>query len=924
MPFGNIFGTKKSVKKQSGFRSPWIIPYFGSGDKSHLASRAAVGLKGINLIELTHLDMPVPPGFIINTDLTRYYLENGGFPDSFESDLCAALKLLENDSGRSFTDPHNPLLLSARNSPTENVPLEKGAIMNLGLNDTAVAGLAAIHKEPRFAWDCYRRLMVEYAVMVQNVPVENLENILTTYMKTQHFGSLRELSAEDWQAVIRKYKGVIERKATAPFPQNRTKQLIQSIEAMISNWKTFQYNARPGFEHKRHGDGPGDLAIIIQSMVYGNHDQNSGTGILFTRHPTNGDRGMSGHFTPNGQGNDFMDPDRTALPLTETQADQSIYDNVETSFDRLHPEIFEQLSTLGQQLEKHYRDMVSVTFCVEKKDLYILQTKRGKRTSVAALKTAIDMVNDGLIGKSEAVARIHPLSLEQLLEPIQEKDNAPILISQGRGVSPGAISGRIVFRSEAAEELSREGFDVILCRRSTNKKDIQAITVAAGLLTTEGGQNSYAAVTARSMGRPCIVNANTLTVDFENETLSTAEYTLKAGDTVTINGDTGEVFLGAIQSVQPDLSGYIQTLSSWADDYRRMKIYANTDSYKTIEASLMNGAEGIGLLKMEFMLRLDDIEPIIWQLALTTDHDKRMQYLSTLEVPLEEAIYDAIKLTGDLPVTIRLLDQPLHKFLPETENNRAIDFLAHQLNGTPANVKQKIKNLNQQSLILGLRGCRIGINFPAFYSTLIKVIFRAVRRADIDGEQSHPIHIVVPFVASMHEIRFIRDIIDRSAELISLEHEGQPLRYLVGTMIEVPRATMRGAEIAEFSDFLSFGTNDLTQLAYGLSIDETRTFLPDYLRQQVFDYDPFNTIDIFGLGEMIHTCMMDARKNKPGIPIGICGNHGGDPQTIDFCEHNGLDYVSCEPHQVPIARLAAAQAALRYDRPNQPPSQDTD
>ncbi len=909
MPFGLFSKAKK--ESQDVFFSPWIVPYTGPANQSHLATRNTVGIKGINLIELASLDMPVPPGFIVNTSLCNHYIKHGEFPEDFEDDLKSAIHFLEKEYGRSFEDPYNPLLLSVRNSPTENLPLDKSTVMNIGLNDTSVAGLSALYQDKKFAWDCYRRLMTEYAISIQNVPAESLEDVLKQYCVDHNLKTPRFLDDEDWQAVIRKYKGVIEKTATEPFPQNTYKQLFNSIEAFIKNWQSYEHQIRNPFDdiHNKNQQG---FALIVQAMVYGNLNDDSGTGIAFTRDPSNGENSLKGYFVRNGQGEDYLNPFRTPRPLTIDDKNRQNMDD--ECFEDIAPKMLKQLEQICKRLERHYRDMLSIKFCVEGDQLFVIESKHGKRTSVAAIKIALDMVNSHMIGRSDAITRINPLSLEQLLKPRLPEQTAELLCT-GVSASSGVVSGRIVFQTEIAEELAREGVNVIYCAEKTTKNELRALHSAAGILTTSGGHNSHAAITSRSMGRPSVVGAKNFDFDGRNRCLKIKDQVIKAGDIITINGHTGEVFKGAVDPIDKQITKHVSTLIEWADEYRRMKIYTNVESMEDIADTINIGAEGIGLLKTEMVFaNLDPINKVkLWSMTLSSNRDERLKYLGKLTTAFEKSFERVLKEIPDQPLTIRLPDKPMHDFLPNLDDTKAIKAIAKETKRSEDDIAEHIKLLKAKNTLVGLRGCRIGINFPQLYAVVIKSMFKSLRKIDQSRTVNEPIQIIIPFVASRHEVRFIREIIDTNAAQAVSEPGARQIPYKVGAMIEIPRAAMRGSEIVEYADFISFGTNDMTELAFGISGDDTQTLMPDYLRRHVFNYDPFSTLDTIGLGEMITLCMRSARTQKPGIKIGLCGDHGGDPRTIDFCEYNGMDFISCAPQHVPIARLAAAQASLKYD-----------
>jgi pyruvate, orthophosphate dikinase len=833
-------------------------------DEPAEGGRDLLGGKGIGLAEMTQLGVPVPAGFTISTDACRAYMASGGeLPEGLESEVDAHIARLEKKTGKRFGDTNDPLLVSVRSGAAVSMPGMMDTILNVGLNDAAVEGLARRTGNERFARDSYRRLIQMYGEIVDHIDAHRFDDALR-----RHEGDL--------PGVIDAFKAIYEEETGRPFPQDAKEQLGRAVRAVFESWDTPRAKA-----YRRHNHIPDDLgtAVNVVQMVFGNKGEQSGTGVAFTRDPSTGEQGLYGEFLADAQGEDVVAGIRTPDP-------------VEAMKERL-PGAFNELVETIRRLEEHYKDMQDIEFTVEDGKLYLLQTRSAKRTAAAALRAAVDMVDEGLITREEAVARIDPGQLDQLLHPRIDPGASYDVAAKGLNASPGAASGGIVFDADTAEERGRGGDAVILVRWETTPDDIHGMIAAQGILTAHGGMTSHAAVVARGMGKPCVAGCEALSVDVDARTASLDGTQLREGDVITIDGGTGEVIVGDVPLIPPEINEDFETVLGWADDLRRLAVRANADTPEDAAKAREFGAQGIGLCRTEHMFMADDRLPVVREMIMAGDEDERRAALDRL-LPHQQSDFEGIfEAMAGLPVTIRLLDPPLHEFLPPLEEAR--DEL----------MRSRIRALHEANPMLGTRGCRLGLQFPEIYEMQVRAIIRAAIAVRERGGDPPLVEIMHPLVAFREELRRLRELTVATAE-----EEGD-LEYLAGTMIELPRACVRADEIAEEADFFSFGTNDLTQTALGFSRDDAEgKFLTHYLQDGVLERNPFETLDQSGVGDLMAIAVERGRRTKPDIKLGICGEHGGEPTSVMFCHRLGLDYVSCSPYRVPLARLAAAQAAL--------------
>ncbi|MCF8468727.1 MAG: pyruvate, phosphate dikinase [Sneathiella sp.] len=885
----------------------WVYS-FGDGKADGTAEmRNLLGGKGANLAEMSNLGLPVPSGFTITTEVCTAYIENDhSYPETLAEQVDAAIREIEASVGGGFGNAEKPLLVSVRSGARASMPGMMDTVLNLGLNDETVKGLEAQSGDKRFAYDSYRRFIQMYSDVVLGVEHYHFEELLEILKEENGYLLDTDLSADDWERLVGQYKEKVAEELGRPFPQDVQDQLWGAIGAVFGSWM----NTR-AVTYRRLHDIPVSwgTAVNVQAMVFGNMGDDSATGVAFTRDPSTGQKIFYGEFLVNAQGEDVVAGIRTPQNLTK----QSRLDagSGMPSMEEVFPEVFAQLVEVYKRLESHYRDMQDIEFTVQQGKLWMLQTRSGKRTAKAALKIAIDMVEEGLIDKNEAVKRIDPASLDQLLHPTLDPNAMREIIARGLPASPGAASGQIVFNSDEAEKMAGEGASVILVRIETSPEDIHGMHAAKGILTSRGGMTSHAAVVARGMGRACVSGAGALNIDYKNQTLSVLGQTYKKGDIITIDGGSGEVMLGAVDMIMPELSGEFGELMSWADEIRRMKVRANAETPLDAETARKFGAEGVGLCRTEHMFF--DAERIISvrQMILAETIDERRAALAKL-LPYQRGDFiDLFRIMAGLPVTIRLLDPPLHEFLPKTDEE--IDDLAKALGADAGKLRHRALQLHEFNPMLGHRGCRLGISFPEIYEMQARAILEAAAEVSKElGETVIP-EIMIPLVATRRELEILKGKIKAVAGAI-LEETGKDIEYLIGTMIELPRAALRAGDIAKDAEFFSFGTNDLTQTTYGISRDDSGSFLEDYVSQGIYETDPFVSLDQEGVGELVEIAVDRGRATRPDIKLGICGEHGGDPASIDFCEKVGLDYVSCSPYRVPIARLAAAQAALGLQR----------
>ncbi|MER9867155.1 pyruvate, phosphate dikinase [Mesorhizobium sp. M0136] len=882
----------------------WVYTFGDGAAEGRAGDRNLLGGKGANLAEMCSLGLPVPPGFTITTEVCNaYYASGHTYPASLEADVAVALDHIGRLTGRRFGDPSKLLLVSVRSGARASMPGMMDTVLNLGLNDETVEALAADSGDPRFAYDSYRRFIQMYSDVVMGLDHEVFEEILEDQKGGLGHELDTELTAIEWQGVIALYKAKVEEELGKPFPQDPHEQLWGAIGAVFSSWM----NNR-AITYRRLHDIPESwgTAVNVQAMVFGNMGDTSATGVAFTRNPSTGEKQLYGEFLVNAQGEDVVAGIRT--PQNITEAARIAAGSDKPSLQKLMPEAFQAFVSISDRLEKHYRDMQDLEFTIERGKLWMLQTRSGKRTAKAALKIAVDMARDGLISKEEAVARIDPASLDQLLHPTIDPKAARDIIGVGLPASPGAATGEIVFSSNDAEEAKTQGRKAILVRIETSPEDIHGMHAAEGILTTRGGMTSHAAVVARGMGKPCVSGAGSLRVDYKAGTLMAMGATFRKGDIITIDGGNGQVLKGAVPMLQPELSGDFAAIMEWADGARRMKVRTNAETPLDARMARSFGAEGIGLCRTEHMFFDGDRIVAMREMILADTEKERRTALAKL-LPMQRSDFlELFEIMAGLPVTIRLLDPPLHEFLPKTEEEVA--EVAAAMNVSPDKLRRRTEALHEFNPMLGHRGCRLAVSYPEIAEMQARAIFEAAVEAGRKAGALVVPEIMVPLVGLAKELEFVKARIDAVAKSV-IEETGVKITYLTGTMIELPRAAIRAHVIAEAAEFFSFGTNDLTQTTFGISRDDAASFLETYRQKGIIEQDPFVSLDIEGVGELVRMAAEKGRATRPDIKLGICGEHGGDPASIHFCEEVGLDYVSCSPYRVPIARLAAAQAAVQ-------------
>jgi pyruvate,orthophosphate dikinase len=881
----------------------WVYR-FGSGTAEGRGDmRNLLGGKGGGLAEMSGLGLPVPPGFTITTEVcTHFYDNDRTYPAELKGEVAAALAAIEQAIGARFGDPTMPLLVSVRSGARASMPGMMDTVLNLGLNDDTVKGLARRSGDERFAYDSYRRFLQMYGQVVLDIEHHHFEALIENHKLEIDAVLDTELGAEDWQAIVAGFKDVVQAETGKPFPQAPQEQLWGAIAAVFGSWM----NARAvTYRRLHHIPAEWGTAVNVQAMVFGNMGEDCATGVAFTRNPSTGDNEFYGEYLVNAQGEDVVAGIRTPQHLTI--AGKKANNSTRPAMEEVMPEVFGDLLKVRGILEDHYRDMQDIEFTVERGKLWMLQTRTGKRTAQAALKIAVALVEEGRIGRDEAIRRIEPDSLDQLLHPMLDPTAKTTVLARGLPASPGAASGKIVFSADEAESAAGRGEAVILVRIETSPEDIHGMHAARGVLTTRGGMTSHAAVVARGMGRPCVAGAGDLRIDYAAGTLAVRNHLIRAGDLITLNGSTGEIILGEVPTLQPRLSGDFATLMGWADSLRKMKVRANAETAVDAKAAREFGAEGIGLSRTEHMFFEADRIGAMREMIMADEEQGRRAALEKL-LPMQRSDFTEIfRIMKGLPVTIRLLDPPLHEFLPKTEAEFA--ELAELTGKTVAEVRHRSHALHESNPMLGHRGCRLGITYPEIYETQAVAIFEAAAAVMKEtGEAVEP-EIMVPLIATRRELDILKEIVDRVAGEV-MQKAGVTIPYLVGTMIELPRAALLAGEIAESAEFFSFGTNDLTQTVFGISRDDAASFIGAYQKAGIFAQDPFVSLDIAGVGEMVKIAAERGRATRPDIKLGICGEHGGDPASIHFCREVGLDYVSCSPYRVPIARLAAAQAEL--------------
>jgi pyruvate,orthophosphate dikinase len=884
----------------------WVYR-FGSGTAEGSAEmRNLLGGKGANLAEMSALGLPVPPGFTITTEVCTYFYANDKkYPPELKTDVDAAVQHIEKEVGRKFGDASNPLLVSVRSGARVSMPGMMDTVLNLGLNDETVEGLAKKSGDRRFAFDSYRRFIQMYGNVVLGVEHHNFEEVLELHKQDREVELDTDLTAEDWQKVIAEYKAKIQDELGKPFPQDPREQLWGAIGAVFGSW-----NIQRAQTYRKLNNIPEEwgTAVNVQAMVFGNMGSDCATGVAFTRNPSTGAKEFYGEYLVNAQGEDVVAGIRTPQHLTI--AGKNANKSTLPAMEEVMPDVFKQLDQVREQLEKHYRDMQDIEFTVQQGKLYMLQTRNGKRTAQAALKIAVDLVNDGLIDKKTAVARVEPASLDQLLHPRLDPKAKKEVIARGLPASPGAASGRVVFTADDAEDRAAKGDRVILVRVETSPEDIHGMHAAAGILTTRGGMTSHAAVVARGMGRPCVSGAGDLRVDEAQKLMTVRGHKIHDGDLITIDGGTGEVMPGEVPTIEPELSGDFATLMGWADEVRKLKVRTNAETPLDARTARQFGAEGIGLCRTEHMFFDSDRIVAMREMIMAEDVEGRKKALAKI-LPMQRRDFtELFQIMRGLPVTIRLLDPPLHEFLPHSREELAEVAAASGL--SVEWVTHRAALLKESNPMLGHRGCRLGITYPEIYEMQARAIFEAAAAVKKEQGETAEAEIMIPLVGIPKELSLMRAIIDRVAREVQKE-TGTELPYSVGTMIELPRAALMAGEIAKDAAFFSFGTNDLTQTTYGLSRDDAGRFLQAYERQGIIKQDPFISLDPDGVGELVKIAAERGRKTRANLKLGICGEHGGDPASIHFCAEVGLDYVSCSPYRVPIAKLAAAQAALTGD-----------
>ena len=882
----------------------WVYS-FGDGSAEGSADmKNLLGGKGANLAEMCRLGLPVPPGLTITTEVCSAFYDNDrSYPDGLDSQLNDALKAISKAVGSDFGNPENPLLVSVRSGARASMPGMMDTVLNLGMNDETVTGLAKRAGDERFAWDSYRRFIQMYSDVVLGVSHDNFEEILDDYKMQQGHYVDTDLTAEDWQHIVTVYKHRVNEVYGDDFPQDVMEQLWGAVGAVFGSWR----NARAE-TYRRLNNIPESwgTAVNVQAMVFGNLGPTSATGVAFTRNPSTGENALYGEFLVNAQGEDVVAGIRTPQNLTKIAREEALSDM--PSMEEVMPEVFGQLVDVNLKLENHYRDMQDIEFTVQDGKLWMLQTRAGKRTTAAALKIAVDMVAEGLITKDEAVLRIDPMSLDQLLHPMLDPDAQFDIIATGLPASPGAASGAVVFSADEAEKAKADGRKVILVRMETSPEDIHGMHAAEGILTSRGGMTSHAAVVARGMGRPCVSGAGSVRIDYDKQDFQVAGVTVKAGETITLDGSTGRVMAGEVPTRQPELSGDFASLIAWADEIRRMRVRTNAETPADAATAVKFGAEGIGLCRTEHMFFDANRIMAVREMILAENPDDRANPLERILPMQRDDFTELFTIMSGMPVTIRLLDPPLHEFLPQHEED--VLQVAEAIGMTQDKLKRRIRELEEVNPMLGHRGCRMGLTYPEIYEMQARAIFEAaINVAKTTGSTVVP-EVMIPLVADHSELKELADRIEKIAQDVMHEKSAE-LDYLIGTMIELPRAALRAGDIAQTAKFFSFGTNDLTQTTFGISRDDAASFMEPYLSRGLFEYDPFVSLDQDGVGELVLLASERGRSAREDLKLGICGEHGGDPASIAFCEKTGLDYVSCSPYRVPIARLAAAQSYLK-------------
>ena len=899
----------KKIKSTSPSKAKWVYSFEETPRTDKQSLKNLLGGKGANLSEMIKIKLPVPPGFTITTEAcNEFYKLNKKYPSTLKNQVNDAIKKVEKKIKKSFGNASNPLLVSVRSGARVSMPGMMDTVLNLGLNDKTVVGLAKKTNNETFAYDSYRRFIQMYSSVVLNVKHHNFEDLLENYKLTKGVVLDTEMEANDWKALIGSFREQVKNETGKDFPQDVHEQLWGAIGAVFQSWQNQRAKV-----YRKLNNIPEEwgTAVNIQSMVFGNMGDDCATGVAFTRNPSTGENSFYGEYLINAQGEDVVAGIRTPQNITKKARLKS--GSKDLSMEETMPKVYKELVTIYKKLEKHYRDMQDIEFTVENKKLWMLQTRSGKRTAKASIKIAVDMVKEKMISKDEALLRIDPKMLDTLLHPTLDPKAKKDVIAKGLPASPGAATGKVTFSADDAEQLKSQGQKSILVRQETSPEDIHGMNAAEGILTCRGGMTSHAAVVARGMGRPCVSGAGTIQIDYEKKLFRVNSREVREGDIITLDGSTGEVMIGEVTTIKPDISGDFSTIMAWADKTRVLKIRANAETPLDSKVARDFGAEGIGLCRTEHMFFDEERILYVRQMILSKNTEDRSKALKNI-LPFQKKDFVAIfKTMRGLPVTVRLLDPPLHEFLPKSKKEIAI--VAKSLNISEYEINNRISDLHEENPMLGHRGCRLAISYPEIYEMQCEAIFEALVECRKAKVQSITPEIMIPLVCTAKELEILKALVDKIANQVQKKHS-MKIDYLVGTMIELPRAALNAYEISKHADFFSFGTNDLTQTTLGISRDDSGKFLDDYVNSNIFSIDPFISIDVDGVGQLVKIACENGKKNNSKIKLGICGEHGGDPDSIDFCHKAGLHYVSCSPYRVPIARLAAAQAQVRSKKLN--------
>ena len=882
----------------------WVYQFNSSNCEGNVSQKHLLGGKGANLAEMGKLGLPVPPGFTITTEVcTEFYKNNQKYPSDLKVQVDDAIRNIEKILGKNFGDENNPLLVSVRSGARVSMPGMMDTVLNLGLNDKTVQGLIKKNNNETFAYDSYRRFIQMYSNVVLEIDHHNFEELLENYKLTKGVLSDTDLKAEDWKTIIVNYKDIVKKNIKKDFPQDANEQLWGAISAVFQSWQNQRAKT-----YRKLNSIPEEwgTAVNIQSMVFGNMGNDCATGVAFTRNPSTGENSFYGEYLINAQGEDVVAGIRTPRNITKKERLES--GSKDLSLEETMPEAFAELTKIYKKLENHYRDMQDIEFTIENKKLWMLQTRSGKRTAKASIKIAVDMVKEKLINRDEGLLRIDPKMLDTLLHPTLDPKAPKNVIAKGLPASPGAATGKVTFNADDAEQLKANNQNTILVRVETSPEDIHGMNAAVGILTCRGGMTSHAAVVARGMGRPCVSGAGNIKIDYVAKLFKVENIEVKEGDIITIDGSTGEVMLGEVKTINPDISGDFSEIMRWADETRTLKIRANAETPLDSKTARGFGAEGIGLCRTEHMFFDEERILYVRQMILSKTKEDRLKALDKILPFQRKDFVEIFTIMKGLPVTVRLLDPPLHEFLPKTE--KEIDIVAKSLKIHSSEIKNRINYLHEENPMLGHRGCRLAISFPEIYEMQCRAIFEALYELQKKKVEAVLPEIMIPLVATEREIEILKGLVDRIAQEVQKKNNFK-VDYLVGTMIELPRAALSAKNIAKHADFFSFGTNDLTQTTLGISRDDSGKFLDDYVENKIFKIDPFVSIDQEGVGELIKIACARGLETKKNLKLGICGEHGGDPDSVEFCHKAGLNYVSCSPYRVPIARLAAAQASIR-------------